>query len=403
MKKTRTLPLAAAAALALLGGRAQAQSEQSQPVAPAPPPAAAQPAPAAPAPAPAPVTAPAAAKPASKGPQLYGFVQLQLSQLKPPSPAHDSSTFEVRRARLGARGDLTGQIGYAAIYDFADSSLKDAVIAGKNLGWAPGVELRFGQFKTPFGWEQPESDYKLLWVYSSYVVQALARSTTTSSVTATPDARDIGAQLLGKWGGPALTGELTAAVTNGAGPNRKDDLDRKNLWGRAGLAGKLGPVSLRGGVSYAHGRQLAGLGANAKFDGVGTFTDDTFFDFDTVGGDVELDSKWLFVAAEYIQSDRDQSVYAAGVATETSYKARGWYAGAYGKTPWRVGPVVRVEQYDRNRSTDDDTAERYTLGLYYDLDQVPVNTRLIFNYELDQSDDGVKVGDRAVLLGQVIF
>jgi len=32
-----------------------------------------------------------------------------------------------------------------------------------------------------------------------------------------------------------------------------------------------------------------------------------------------------------------------------------------------------------------------------------VNARLIFNYELDQSDASVKTGNRAILFGQVVY
>ncbi len=32
-----------------------------------------------------------------------------------------------------------------------------------------------------------------------------------------------------------------------------------------------------------------------------------------------------------------------------------------------------------------------------------MNVRLIFNYELDASDEAVRTGDRAILFGQVIF
>jgi hypothetical protein len=402
MKTLTIAALGAVLAIALPAAAQEAVLPETPPASAAVPPGAiAQATPAVAAPAPAAGGAQKIAAPA-KGPtaSVYGYVNLQYSRLDAVAPANDSATFETRRARIGARGDVVPQaVGYNVLFDAADTSLKDAYVAAKKLG-VPGLELRAGQWKTPFGYEQPESDTKLLWVYSSYVVQALARSTTTSSVHATPDSRDLGAGIVGKWALPAgLGGELAVSVTNGAGANRKDDLNEKNVWGRAGLTAKVGPASLRAGGSYGSGHQLAGLGANGKFDGVGTPIDDTSFYFVTYGADLEVDGPWFFVAAEAIQSERDVWDHQAGA--RSGFDARGWYAGVYGKTPWNVGPVFRAERYDRNRHVPNDLAERYTVGAYADL--LPVNVRLTFNYELDQSDRAVRTGNRAILFGQVIF
>ena len=89
------------------------------------------------------------------------------------------------------------------------------------------------------------------------------------------------------------------------------------------------------------------------------------------------------------------------MGTKSDFNARGWYAGAYGKTPWKLGPIFRAEKFDRNRSVGANTNERYTVGAYVDV--VPVNGRLIFNYEFDESDRAVRTGDRAILFGQVVF
>jgi hypothetical protein len=355
----------------------------------------------------APVPAPAP-KPAGPGkPTLYGYVDVQYSRTDAPSPVQDSSTFELRRVRIGARGELTPTVGYAVLYDGAESALKDAYGTIQRLGFLPGVELRFGQWKTPFGYENPLSDTQMLWVNSSYVVQALARGSSVNGrnaadLYANPDARDIGAGFLGRWGqGGPLGAELAVSVVNGSGPNRKDDLDSKNVWGRAGLTSKTPLGTIKVGGSFGHGRQVTFLGANARFDGVGTPNDDTYLWFKTYGGDVQLDTPFLFAVAELIKSERDVTTYAAGVGTRSDFDARGWYAGAYGKTPWKLGPIFRAERFDRNRSVGANTNERYTLGAYVDV--VPVNGRLIFNYELDESDRAVRTGDRAILFGQVVF
>ncbi|BDG01186.1 porin [Anaeromyxobacter oryzae] len=351
---------------------------------------------------PSPPAADAPPKPtaaAPYAPTFWGFVNVQYARTDPPAPGVVSSTFQLRRARIGARGDVTPNVGYAVLFDGADTSLKDAYAALKPVR---GLELRLGQWKTPFGYEQPESDTKLLWVNSSYVVQALARSTSTTSVNATPDSRDLGVGLLGKWTAGAIGAELAGSLVNGAGPNRTDDLDTKNAWGRAGVLIKGGRVGVRAGGSFGYGRQVAGLGANGKFDGVGTPVDDTYFWFKTYGADVEVDTPIFFAAAEWIQSERDVRTYTSATSsTASAFTARGWYAGVYGKTPWNLGPIFRAERYDRNRNVAGDTNERYTIGAY--VDAVPLNARLIFNYEADRSEKAVRTGDKAIVFGQVIF
>lgn len=336
--------------------------------------------------------APAPAAP-TFNPTPWGFVDFQFSQTDAHRGAEDTSTFELRRARIGLRGQVTREIGYNLLFDGADSAMKDAYASIKYL---PGLEIRLGQWKTPFGYEQSTSDTKLLWVNSSYVVASLARG---------PDSRDLGAGVIGAWpvAGP-VSAELAASVVNGAGPNKKDDLDEKDFWGRGGLAVKRGATSVRLGGSLGTGHQVQSLGANAKFDGVGTPSDDTYFHFLTYGGDVQLDTPWLFAVAELIQSERDVAKYASATTVARSdVTARGWTAGVYGKTPWNVGPIFRAERYDPNRAVKNDLAKRYTVGAYADV--LPVNARLILNYEFDESQTGAasRPGNRAIAYAQVVF
>jgi hypothetical protein len=341
-----------------------------------------------------PAVAPAPAKA-----QLYGYVNLQYARTDATFPAADVSTFEARRVRIGARGEVAPQIGYTVLFDAADTSLKDAYVAVKRLP-VPGLELRLGQWKTPFGVEQPQSDTLSLWVNTSYVVQALARSTTTTSLSGSGDARDLGAGLVGRWAVRGrITAELAASVVNGAGPNRRDDLEEKNVWGRAGVSLKAGRATVRAGASYGYGHQLAGVGTNGRFDGAGAAVDDTSFYFLTYGTDLTLETPWLHAVGEVIQSERD--VWNHETGARPNVNARGWYAGVYGKTPWNVGPVFRAERYDRNRAVADDLNERYTLGAYVDV--LPVNARFVLNYELDASDRAVRTGDRVTALAQVVF
>lgn len=333
----------------------------------------------------------------------YGFLNFQVSQTDAPEPKVDTSTAEFRRARLGVKGDVTKEIGFQVLYDFADTSLKDAFAT---LKYVPGVEVRLGQFKTPFGYEQQESDTRLLWVNGSYAVAAMGRGR---------DSRDLGVHVAGRWNvaGP-VRAELSVAGVNGAGPNAKDDLDEKNVWGRAGAVLSVAGTTTRLGGSYGYGRQVATLGKDAKLglqdtDTADTF-DDTYFYFHAAGADLSFDSRWAFVSAEWIQSRRRVTRHVDPATTETTdITPKGWYVGAYGKTPWNAGPVFRAEKARlpissgaaQGTSLNEGWHERYTFGAYYDV--VPVNARFILNYELDASPKAIRSGDRIIGFAQVMF
>ena len=356
----------------------------------------------------APPAAPVAAPPAAAAAPafapkvtVFGILNFQYSATDKVAPTANTNTFEFRRARLGARGEIAQGLGYQLVYDGADSALKDAFIALKP-GW--GVETRLGQFKTPFGYEQMESDTKLLWVYTTAVVNNLARGR---------DSRDEGiwANWKGKVAGP-LSADVTAAVVNGAGPNVKDDLVEKNFWGRAGLSAAVAGGTAKLGVSYGYGHQVGSTGTDGKFGlqaGATPALDDTYFYFHTTGADLTWDSPWVFLAVEAIQSRRHQTRYTnPTTAAVTDLTAWGWYAGAYGKTPWNFGPIFRAELYEPNDASTvvNDRTERYTVGAYYDV--VPLNARFILNYELDESDRAVRastsgVGNRFIAFAQLLF
>ncbi len=346
---------------------------------------------------------PAGAKPTPQpfAPKVnpYGFIDFQYSATDVPFPKPNVNTFEFRRARLGMKGEVFEGFGFNLVFDAADVSMKDAYLSLKYL---PGVELRIGQFKTPFGYEQVEADTRLLWVYNSFIVAAMARGR---------DSRDLGVLAMGRWkvGGPVAV-EASLAGVNGAGPNVKDDLNEKNAWARAGAVVTVAGTTSKLGVSYGYGHQVATTGTDAKFgvqgSGATATLDDTWFYFHATGVDLTFDSPWVFVAAEWMQSRRHVTRYTnPTTATRTDIIPQGWYLGAYGKTPWNLGPIFRTERAHLPSSSG--TAvnagwnERYTVGAYYDV--IPVNARFVLNYEFDESAKPLRTGNRFILFAQVIF
>jgi hypothetical protein len=348
---------------------------------PAPEPTTPTPAPAVPA---SPTSAPSLAALGATAPRLSGFVQAAWTSVDAPGNARDANTFELRLARLQVTGNALARVAYRVVADVAERDasriVKDAYVS---LRLFPGADLKLGQFKTPFGYEQPELDTRLLWLNASYLVPGLSRG---------PDSRDLGVGFSGAWSvaGPASV-EVSTAIVNGAGPNKADDLVEKNVWTRVGGTLALFGWKARAGVSHGYGRQLQTLGADAT---LGT-ADDVSFYFHRLGGDVQLDAPWFFAAAEVAFGRHDFSNL-GGVT-----RARGQSLGVYGKTPWGVGPVFRYDGYDPSDRVAGNARERITLGAYYDL--LPVAARLVFNYEIDQSAPAVKTGNAATLLAQVLF
>jgi len=335
-------------------------------------------------PAPAPEATPALTLPGAATARLTGYLQADWNSLDAPGAGRDGNTFELKRARLQVAGRLLERVAYEVEADVAEKDVtrvvKDAWVG---LRLFPGAELRFGQFKTPFGYEQTESDTRLLWLDTSFVVAGLSRG---------PDSRDLGVAFDGRWILGGRSGiDLAIAVVNGAGPNKADELVEKNVWSRLGGSVTLGWLEARAGLSYGYGRQLVTVGADLR---LGT-ADDVSFYFHRFGGDLQLDAPWFFAVVEGAASRTDFS-NATGVA-----QGRGVTAGAYGKTPWNLGPIVRFDQYAPFDKVAGNDRQRLTLGAYFDL--APATARLVFNYALDRSDSPARTGNVATLMAQVQF
>ena len=108
-------------------------------------------------------------------------------------------------------------------------------------------------------------------------------------------------------------------------------------------------------------------------------TDDFRLEFKRIGTDLEIDQKWFFVSSEYIVGwDKDTS--ADEVTT-----IPGYYVNLVGKTPWRLGPIVRYDTLDSD-------FKRWTFGAFYGMPGE--HLRLMLNYEYRKLMDGVRHDDK---------
>jgi len=297
-------------------------------------------------------------------PRLSGYIQAQLSaglDGDGDGVAPTTSLF-IRRAYLRVKGNVLEGVGYTLLLDASTpASLVRDAFASTTL--VPHHEIRLGQQKTQFGYENVESDSALYVIDRAFVSNTLGRG---------QDLRDIGIGVLGKWDLRAGFGvEYALTAVDGAGPNvLADDTPRKNLWGRAGASYQRGDWTVHLGVSGAHGDRFFKADATSG-------TPASISRFNRFGLDLRADGPWFFAVAEGVTGTDD-----AGAGTS---RAAGYYALVAGKTPWNLGPIARVEAFDPDVLAPGDLLRRYTLGAYADLK--PVAARLLINLELDRSED----------------
>ncbi|NMO18687.1 hypothetical protein HPC49_12920 [Pyxidicoccus fallax] len=169
-------------------------------------------------------------------PRISGFIQPHFTW--EPGDEEQAGEFHLRRLQVRAAGDLgTPALGYTVSLELATPRrpLRECFMGVRGLGH----ELRFGQFKVPFGWEFPVSVTQLPIIDFS-VVQPLSIGR---------DPRDIGLGLFGTIDlGRSWTLEDGLAVVSGEGANTADTTPKKDVFARVGL---LRGQQLRVGLSAA--------------------------------------------------------------------------------------------------------------------------------------------------------
>ena len=290
----------------------------------------------------------------------------------------DAPNFRMQRVRLGVKGDLYRWLSYEVDIDprapQLTGLLRDAFLAFKVV---PRHELRVGQQKTQFGYENRESSSDLFVVNRAEVSDALSRGA---------NLRDIGVGLVGNVRlGKGWRFEDAITVVNGDGLNvQADSTRRKNVWGRAGLRYRkdASDLTMRAGVSGGSGDGFA--------EGVDPLdpADDYLETFSRTGLDAQVDSRLFQATVEYVRGTNENTV--TGEADDLS----GYYAMLVGKTRWNAGPTLRLDAFA-------DEFRRWTIGGYYGLPNVPF--RVLVNYERRQLKDSARGDDKFYVWAQVSF
>ena len=116
---------------------------------------------------------------------ISGYIQTDYRFYEGGEDENNINTFDIRRSRLAASGNIFKNIKYKLQADFSDEvdTLRDAYV---DFNYTPVAVVRAGQFKVPFGYEQ---------VTSSTTIDFIERSVPGNFIATT--SRDIGVMLFG--------------------------------------------------------------------------------------------------------------------------------------------------------------------------------------------------------------
>jgi Phosphate-selective porin O and P len=288
----------------------------------------------------------------------------------------EPDAFRLGKAVVRVDGKINRHFGYQLEIDPRSPTiagvLRDGYIRVRRL--VPHHEIRIGQQKTPWGYENWQSSTKLYFTSRTELSEGLGRGLTH---------RDIGIGIVGKvklneqW-----RLEDAVALVNGDGFGvQADSTHLKNVWGRMGTRYKGHDLVIHTGLSGAIGDQIE---PNVPGEPVNPRTG-----FRRLGIDFEVDHKWGFLGAEYATGWEE-------IPAESGVRERqsAYFVTVAGKTPWHLGPVLRYDAADAGGFW------RVTAGMYWG--EPDARVRLFSDYEYFEDDLG-KHDARVETQLQVVF
>jgi len=316
-----------------------------------------------------------------------GYFQLQFSTSSvdqdddPTTPDKNEgvvdNSFEIRRARLALRAQFADWIAGRLQLDAAASTsiLRDAYL---DLGFDPGFELRFGQFKKPFSRIQLISSSVFPMIERGIRIRGVGQRGLDNSLEDLKfSERDIGIMAFGNF--KDVFGKDTAVgyqigVFNGAGRNVVPDTND----------GKL--VNGRLIVAPAKGLEFAVSASNNTLNGDPLSTDSTnvqAFGFDAQYRPNPNSGIWLIGEVDFADNfDRatggflngDDTASLLGFTVIAAYR----YPLDTHKRLVAVEPAFRIDRTDPDTDKDEDAAVLITPGLNLYFHK---SVRLMFNYD----------------------
>jgi len=267
-----------------------------------------------------------------------------------------NDTFDIRRARLTFKGNITERFSYKLQHEFGGSSQK---LLDAELGYEfnPHFKLSAGQFKIPFSQENLTSSAKLDTINRSQVVEALtARS---KDVLGNQSGRDIGIKASGSFWqvSDIFIFDYELGVFNGSGINTSNRNEHKDFIGRL-IFHPINGLSV--GASYYSGRYTLPTAPTRKDDR------------DRIGVEFAYVHEPISLKGEYIKGND-------GVT-----KKNEWYLQAgYFFIPKKLQGILKYDTYDPNKKASKDAIDVYTIGANWFFNKW---AKLQVNYELKDEE-----------------
>jgi phosphate-selective porin OprO and OprP len=321
---------------------------------------------------------------AGKKMQLGAYTQIRYQALEEQGKIDG---FDIRRARVDLKGNLTPFLLYRLQFDLATTAKLVDAYAEINVN--PHFNFTIGQAKIPFSYENLLNDSKLDFIDRSQGVEALvARS---KDVVGNQNGRDVGIQLAGTLlkikNRPAL--DYSLAVLDGAGINVSDNNERKDFSGRLVLHPIAG-LDLAG--SYYNGSRFIPEVKEVK-NSKGEVTTPALtaknVNRDRFGFDANYELKNLALRAEYINGTDDQ------VEREGYYFTAGYYF-----LQKKLQVLARYDFFDTDKAKAENASGWYVVGANYNFTS---NIRLQANYTFKEEEGSSISNNYAAVQFQIGF
>ncbi|MDR1170479.1 MAG: OprO/OprP family phosphate-selective porin [Prevotellaceae bacterium] len=244
-----------------------------------------------------------------------------------------SNSFDIRRARLSVKGEVTPSIDYNIHVEFAGNpKILDAFV---NWSSADALNIKAGEFKIPFSLENPYSAHALEMVDNSMVITALSGYNDVSGISA--NGRDIGVMLYGKFlpVKDYSICEYSVGLFNGNGINVADNNKSKDFSGTFFIH-PLKDITL----SVSHYNGSTGL-QNENIQRVRT------------GGGARYDNNRLLVRGEYIYGKTGDM------------NSDGYYAVAGYFVHPKIQTLLKYDRFRRDVSVKETRQTNYIVGVNY--------------------------------------
>ncbi|MFT3737439.1 MAG: porin [Breznakibacter sp.] len=312
--------------------------------------------------------------------QIAGYGQfryqyLEVDNTPNASGVSKSDGFDVRRAYLDVKGNLSPYWSYRFQVDFASSP--KLIDAYADLKLKDYLSFTFGQQLVPFSIDNLTSNTKGDFIDRSQVTEALvARG---GDVIGNQNGRDIGVVASGNLfkNGNRYWADYKIGLFNGQGINVADNNETKDLVARL-IFHPLTGFDL--GASYLNGK------GNYK---VGTATVPTNVDRSRIGCELNYEYRNLSLRGEYISgkdNDTDKEGY---------YAQAGYYLISQA-----LQIVGKYDVYDKDTDASDDALTNYVFGLNYTFNPF---ARLQASYTI-REEQGTKIDNNfAAIQLQVVF